>query len=140
MFITKVQKDLMELHLATKLGLEGAGWRFGILVNAARFPFVQGVGKEDFWLGMHMCHMDFFHVGLWPFIDELQFVTPPKHMQVGVGWTAPKAAQVCRYHGVLIFSGSNTKAQELLDYAHKDTNLPTSQEKWGGSQDGLGLP
>ena len=30
MFITKVQKDLMELHLATKLGLEGAGWRFGI--------------------------------------------------------------------------------------------------------------
>jgi len=135
MFITKVQKDLMELHSATKLGRAGSGWRFGILVNAARFPFLHGCGREDFWLGMHMCHMDFFHVGLWPFIDELQFFTPPKHMQVGVGWTAPKAAQVCRYHGVLIFSGSNTKAQELLDYAHKDIQLANSQnvwmEKWG---------
>ena len=135
MFITKVQKDLMEMHLATRLGLEHPAWRFGILVNAARFPYVHKELKEDYWLGMHMCHMDFFHVGLWPFIDELNFFSPPKHMQVAIGWRAPRATQVCRYFGVLIFSGSNTRAQELLDYAHKDIHLANGQnvwmEKWG---------
>ena len=135
MFISKFQKDLMELHMATMLGVEQESWRVGILVNAPRFPLLYKEKTEDFWLGMHMVHMDFFHVGLWPFIDELQFFKPPKHMQVGVGYHAPKATQVCRYHGVLVFSGSNQLARDTVNAANKNTWLQNTQnvwmEKWG---------
>ena len=91
--------------------------------------------KDDFWLGMHMVHMDLFHVGLWPFIDELQFFKPPKHMQVGVGYHAPKACQICRYHGVLVFSGSNQLGKDTVLATHQGTWLSIWQnvwiEKWG---------
>ena len=136
MIIGKVQRDLMELHLADILGIQEDTWRFGILVNAPRFPLLYKEKRKDFWLGMHMHHMDFFHVGLWPFIDDLQFFKPPKMMQVGVGWDFPKAAQVCRYFGLLVFSGKNQQAKACVTAAHSnEVWLPNSQniwmERWG---------
>ena len=65
---------------------------------------------------------------LWPFIDELQFFKSPKQMRVGLG-LGPKPSQACRYHGDLVFSGSNQQAKELVLAAHKDTYV--WREKWG---------
>jgi hypothetical protein len=82
-------------------------------MNIAKFP-LDPEGKELPQLGLMMHNLDYIKVPLWPFIDEIKILKPPKAMQLGVGFNHPKPVQVTRYMNCVIMSGDNPKAQTMI--------------------------
>lgn len=85
-------------------------------MNIAKFPLDEH-GKELAQLGLMMHNLDFLKIAMWPFIDEIKILKPPKAMQLGVGFNHPKPVQVTRYMICVVMSGENWKAQKLVHEA-----------------------
>jgi hypothetical protein len=74
-------------------------------------------GKELPQLGLMMHNLDFLKIAMWPFIDEIKILKPPKAMQIGVGYKWPKPIQVSRYMICVVMSGDNIKAKKMVSKA-----------------------
>ena len=85
-------------------------------MNIAKFPLDEN-GKELAQLGLMMHNLDFLKIALWPFIDEIKILKPPKAMQLGVGFNHPKPVQVTRYMICMVMSGENPKAKTMIHEA-----------------------
>ena len=85
-------------------------------MNIAKFPLDEN-GKELAQLGLMMHNLDFLKIALWPFIDEIKILKPPKAMQLGVGFNHPKPVQVTRYMICMVMSGENQRAKTLIHEA-----------------------
>ena len=88
-------------------------WRLGLLINISKFP-LDPDGNELTQLGLLMTNLDFLKVGLWPFIEEVLIMTPPKQMQLGVGYHNPRAVQVNRYMACICMSGESNVAYNMV--------------------------
>ena len=113
------------MHQCTMAGLCDPDWKVGLLCNVNIFPLDRNANSECIQLGLCMSWQDFFHIGLWGFMDNLVVMQPPKPMQIGLGWRSPKPVQAQRYHMVLQFCGDNSVAQTMVQEATKGTGSTT---------------
>ena len=51
-------------------------------------------GQEDWALGQRFSNQDFLNVPMWPYIDKVIWLRPPKDMQVGAGATKAMLVQL----------------------------------------------
>jgi hypothetical protein len=79
-------------------------------------------GKELAQLGLMMHNLDYLKIAMWPFIDEIKILKPPKAMQLGVGYKFPKPVQVSRYMICVVMSGDNYRAHRLIYEAPTHTH------------------
>ena len=132
--ISKLQRDLIELFTMQTCKMLPVDWKVGILMNMPKIPLDLN-NQEMVQLGMHMYHMDFLHIGLWPFWDDIQVMRPPRAMQVGVGYMYPKPVQVNRFMVVLQASGENLQALQMITDANNGLKLENSSHNfvinWG---------
>jgi len=85
-------------------------------MNIPKFPLDEH-GKEQTQLGLMMHNLDFLKIAMWPFIDKIEILKPPKALQLGVGYQHPKPVQVIRYMICVVMTGDNKKAQKLVHEA-----------------------
>ena len=88
-------------------------WKLGLLMNIRQFPLDEH-GQETTQLGLLMSPLDFLKIPMWPFIDEVHIMKPPKMMQLGVGYHHPKPVQVNRFMACIIISGDNKCAADMV--------------------------
>jgi hypothetical protein len=88
-------------------------WKLGLLMNIRQFPLDEH-GNETTQLGLLMSNLDFLKIPMWPFIDEVHIMKPPKMMQLGVGFHHPKPVQVNRFMACIIISGDNKGASDMV--------------------------
>ena len=93
-------------------------WKLGLLINIPKFP-LDAKGNLLTQLGLLMHKQDFLRVPMWPFIDEVLIMTPPKQMQLGVNFMNPKPVQVSRYMACIVISGDNKVASNMVWEAFK---------------------
>ena len=82
-------------------------------MNITKFP-LDDDGEEVTQLGLLMSNLDFMKVGMWPFIDQVFIMKPPKQLQLGIGWISPKPVQVSRYMACIVISGDNRRARNMV--------------------------
>ena len=102
------------MHKSTIAKLCVPDWKFGWLCNVNKFPLEHDTNSEPIQLGLCMSAQDFLHIGLWGFMDNLVVMSPPKPLQVGLGYKEPEPVQVQRYHMVLQFIGGSIVAKQRL--------------------------
>ena len=135
LFVAKVQRDCLEVFLAIEQGNTDYKERqFGILSHLPRVPLDQDYTPDES-LALHFYDIPLLHIGLWAFIDQIQVTVAPYKIQTSTGYKNPKPTQL-EHHGVLmIISGENTKALQLVKDAHAQTWLSTEsyvgQINWG---------
>ena len=103
-------------------------------MNITKFP-LDDDGEEVTQLGLLMSNLDFMKVGMWPFIDQVFIMKPPKQLQLGIGWISPKPVQVSRYMACIVISGDNLRARNMVWQAHMGTWLNNNDNthiiNWG---------
>ena len=85
----------------------------GLLMNITKFP-LDDDGEEVTQLGLLMSNLDFIKVGMWPFIDQVFIMKPPKQLQLGIGYNNPKPVQVSRCMACIVISGDNLRARNMV--------------------------
>ena len=68
-------------------------------MNITKFPLDHD-GEELTQLGLLMSNLDFMKVGMWPFIDQVFIMKPPKQLQLGIGWIFSQACPGEQVHGL----------------------------------------
>jgi len=137
--VSKLQRDLMELHTTTVFDKNrtttSRDWKFGLLINVPRFPVSPDGKSEDIALGLNFVTTEWLEMPLWPFIDQVVFLTQLKDLQLSVGWNTNQPVKVTRYFGVIIMSGENNLAISMVQNAHKGVWLSNNDNpykiKWG---------
>jgi len=137
--VAKLQRDLFELHTATIFDKTGTttsrDWKFGLLINVHKFPVSSDGRTEDIALGLNFVKNEWLEMPLWPFIDNIVFLKQLKDLQLSAGWATNTPVKVTRYLGVIIMSGENTTAIQMVKDAHDGVWLSNNDNphkiKWG---------
>ena len=137
--VAKLQRDLMELHTTTLFDRTGTttskDWKFGLLINVPKFPVSSDGKTEDIALGLNFVKNEWLEMPLWPFIDNIVFLKQLKDLQLSAGWNTYQAVKVTRYFGVIIMSGENPTAIQMVRNAHGQVWLSNNDNihkiKWG---------
>lgn len=137
--VAKLQRDLMELHTTTIFDKSGSStsrdWKFGLLINVPKFPVCSDGKTEDIALGLNFVKNEWLEMPLWPFIDKIVFLKQLKDLQLSAGWNTQHAVKVTRYFGVIIMSGENQAAIQMVRNAHGQVWLSNNDNphkiKWG---------
>ena len=142
--VAKLQRELFELHQEAIWNPKKEGvkdWSLGLLINVAKFPFMRHENVENIALGLHMTKQEFMDIHLWPFIDKVLFLRPPKDLQVSSSFRNPTPIKVVRYFGVIIMTGDNTQALNMVENANKGVRLANSDHphkvRWGAMRSDL---
>jgi len=136
LLVYKLQRDLLELFqgiLADPDNYQHRDFSFGLLVYVPRFPVHNQVPLLR--LGLMMTPNVFLDIGLWPFIREVVVFRPSHLVQYSESWTHPIPEEAQWYHALIVFSGDNDRALEMVRNANAGTWLDnqenTYQIGWG---------
>ena len=82
LLMSKLQRDLCEMHQSTMSNLCAPDWKFWLLCNVHKFPLDPESHSELIQLGLCMGWQDFIHIGIWSFMNNLVATKPPKPVQL----------------------------------------------------------
>jgi hypothetical protein len=108
LLMSKLQRDLFEMHQSSIASICDADWKFWLLCNVNQFPLDPETQTESIQLGLCMSWQDFLHIGLWGFQYNLVMMQPPS--QRSSGWATRSPSQ-CSSRGTTWCCSSLVRTQ-----------------------------